>query len=124
MIAFSPLAQGLLTDRYLDGVPADSRAAQGKSLSDDMLTEDTLKHVRALNEIARSAARRVAQLALAWVLRDERVTSALIGASSVAQLEDNLAAVKNLKFSAEELAAIDADAVEAGINLWKSSSDG
>ncbi len=123
VIAFSPLAQGLLTDRYLNGVPEDSRAAQGKSLSDDMLTEETLRHVRALNEIAQQRGQSVAQLAIAWVLRDERVTSALIGASSVKQLEDNLAAVQNLSFSDEELAAIDADAVEAGINLWKTSSD-
>ncbi|WP_405070997.1 L-glyceraldehyde 3-phosphate reductase [Kribbella sp. NBC_01510] len=123
VIAFSPLAQGVLTDRYLDGVPADSRAAQGKSLNPDSLTEDTLKHVRALNEIAKERGQSVAQLALAWTLRDDRVTSALIGASSVAQLEDNLAAVRNLKFSADELEAIDADAVEAGINLWKKSSD-
>ena len=94
VIAFSPLAQGVLTDRYLDGVPADSRAAQGKSLNPDSLTEDTLKHVRALNEIAKQRGQSVAQLALAWTLRDDRVTSALIGASSVAQLEDNLAAVK------------------------------
>ena len=123
VIAFSPLAQGVLTDRYLDGVPADSRAAQGKSLNPESLTEDTLKHVRALNEIAKERGQSVAQLALAWTLRDDRVTSALIGASSVAQLEDNLAAVRNLKFSADELEAIDADAVEAGINLWKTSSD-
>ncbi|WUV29213.1 L-glyceraldehyde 3-phosphate reductase [Kribbella sp. NBC_01484] len=123
VIAFSPLAQGVLTNRYLDGVPADSRAAQGKSLNPDSLTEDTLKHVRALNEIAKERGQSVAQLALAWTLRDDRVTSALIGASSVAQLEDNLAAVRNLKFSADELEAIDADAVEAGINLWKKSSD-
>jgi L-glyceraldehyde 3-phosphate reductase len=123
VIAFSPLAQGLLTDRYLDGVPQDSRAAQGKSLSSDMLSEETIKHVRALNDIARQRGQSVAQLALAWVLRDQRVTSALIGASSVRQLEDNLAAVKNLTFSEEELKAIDADAVEAGINIWKSSSE-
>jgi L-glyceraldehyde 3-phosphate reductase len=123
VIAFSPLAQGMLTDRYLDGVPADSRAAQGKSLSTDMLTEQNLRHVRALSEIAKQRGQSVAQLALAWTLRDERVTSALIGASSVEQLEQNLAAQRNLDFSADELAAIDADAVEAGINLWKRSSD-
>ncbi|MGZ0148889.1 L-glyceraldehyde 3-phosphate reductase [Kribbella sp. WER1] len=123
VIAFSPLAQGVLTNRYLDGIPADSRAAQGKSLNPDSLTEDTLKHVRALAEIAKERGQSVAQLALAWTLRDDRVTSALIGASSVAQLEDNLATVRNLGFSAEELEAIDADAVEAGINLWKKSSD-
>ena len=122
VIAFSPLAQGLLTDRYLDGVPEGSRAAQGKSLSQDMLTEDTLKHVRALAEIATQRGQSVAQLALAWTLRDDRVTSALIGASSVEQLENNLDAVHNLSFTDEELAAIDADAVEAGINLWKTSS--
>ena len=123
VIAFSPLAQGVLTDRYLGGIPSDSRAAQGKSLNPDSLSEDTLKHVRALSEIAQQRGQSVAQLALAWTLRDDRVTSALIGASSVAQLEDNLAAVRNLKFSPEELEAIDADAVEAGINLWKKSSD-
>jgi L-glyceraldehyde 3-phosphate reductase len=88
-----------------------------------MLTEETLKHVRALNEIARQRGQSIAQLALAWVLRDERVTSALIGASSVKQLEDNLATVRNLIFTDDELAAIDADAVEAGINIWKASSD-
>ncbi len=123
VIAFSPLAQGLLTNRYLDGVPEGSRAAQGKSLSEDMLTEDTLGHVRALAEIAEQRGQSVAQLALAWTLRDDRVTSALIGASSVEQLEDNLAAVHNLTFTDEEIAAIDADAVEAGINLWKTSSN-
>ena len=123
VIAFSPLAQGVLTNRYLDGIPSDSRAAQGKSLNPDSLTEDTLRHVRALAEIAKERGQSVAQLALAWTLRDDRVTSALIGASSVAQLEDNLATVRNLKFSPEELEAIDADAVEAGINLWKTSSD-
>jgi L-glyceraldehyde 3-phosphate reductase len=123
VIAFSPLAQGVLTDRYLNGVPAGSRAAQGKSLSSEMLTEDTLRHVRALNEIAKQRGQSVAQLALAWTLRDERVTSALIGASSVEQLEDNLAAVRNLGFTREELDAIDADAVEAGVNIWSQSSE-
>ncbi|MEV8378557.1 L-glyceraldehyde 3-phosphate reductase [Kribbella sp. NPDC056861] len=124
VIAFSPLAQGLLTDRYLGGVPEGSRASKkGASLGSDQLTEETLGHVRALNEIAKQRGQSVAQLALAWTLRDDRVTSALIGASSVAQLEDNLAAVKNLKFTQDELDAIDADAVEAGINLWKKSSD-
>jgi L-glyceraldehyde 3-phosphate reductase len=123
VIAFSPLAQGLLTNRYLNGVPEGSRATRGSSLSTDMLTDETLKHVRALSDIAKERGQSVAQLALAWTLRDDRVTSALIGASSVAQLEDNLASVKNLSFSKEELAAIDADAVEAGINIWKTSSD-
>jgi L-glyceraldehyde 3-phosphate reductase len=123
VIAFSPLAQGLLTDRYLDGIPEGSRASKGTSLGTDQLTEETLGHVRALNEIAKQRGQSVAQLALAWTLRDDRVTSALIGASSVAQLENNLASVQNLKFTQEELDAIDTDAVEAGINLWKKSSD-
>ena len=123
VIAFSPLAQGVLTDRYLNGVPADSRAARGSSLDPESLTEDILRHVRALSEIAKQRGQTVAQLALAWTLRDQRVTSALIGASSVAQLEDNLASVRNLEFSPEELEAIDSDAVEAGVNLWRKSSD-
>jgi L-glyceraldehyde 3-phosphate reductase len=121
-IAFSPLAQGMLTDRYLDGIPSDSRAARGTSLSPDLLTEDTLHHVRALNEIATKRGQSLAQMAIVWVLRGERVTSALIGASSVRQLEANVAAVDNLEFSNDELAAIDQDAVEAGINLWARSS--
>ncbi|MEV5569899.1 L-glyceraldehyde 3-phosphate reductase [Spirillospora sp. NPDC052269] len=121
-IAFSPLAQGMLTDKYLDGVPEGSRASQGKSLSPDLLTPESLRHIRALNEIARSRGQSLAQMALAWTLRDRRVTSALIGASSVAQLENSLASLGNLSFSAEELAAIDRDAVEAGINIWASSS--
>src|SRR5882757_7156784 len=118
VIAFSPLAQGLLTDRYLDGIPEGSRASKGTSLGTDQLTEETLGHVRALNEIAKQRGQSVAPLALAWTLRDDRVTSALIGASSVAQLEDNLASVKNLSFSKEELAAIDADAVQPGTDIW------
>jgi len=117
-IAFSPLAQGMLTDKYLDGVPEGSRAAQGKSLSTGLLTEQNLAHIRALNELAKTRGQTLAQLALAWALRDERVTSALIGASSVRQLEDSLGAVANLAFTAEELAAIDAHATEGGINLW------
>jgi len=121
-IAFSPLAQGMLTDRYLDGIPADSRAAQGKSLATDLLTEENLAHVRTLNEIARDRGQSLAQLALAWALRDERVTSVLVGASSVAQLEDNVAAVDNLGFTDDELSAIDKHAVNAGINLWAESS--
>ena len=95
-IAFSPLAQGMLTDRYLDGIPEDSRAAQGKSLDPSLLTDEALAHVRRLNEIAQARGQSLAQLALAWVLRDERVTSVLIGASSVAQLDDNLAVLDNL----------------------------
>ncbi|GAA2433289.1 L-glyceraldehyde 3-phosphate reductase [Actinomadura vinacea] len=121
-IAFSPLAQGMLTDRYLTGIPEGSRASQGKSLSPDLLTDETLRHVRALNEIAQARGQSLAQLALAWALRDARVTSVLIGASSVAQLEDSLASVQRLDFKDEELAAIDRDAVEAGINIWAASS--
>ncbi len=122
-IAFSPLAQGLLTSRYLTGVPAGSRASRDGSLSRDQLSDANLAHVRALNEIARSRGQSLAQLALSWVLRDERVTSALIGASSVAQLEENLAAAARSEFSAEELGAIDKQAVESGINIWAASSE-
>ena len=122
-IAFSPLAQGMLTDRYLKGIPAGSRAAQGKSLSPDLITEDSLKHIKALNRMAGQRGQSLAQMALAWALRDERMTSLVIGASSVAQLEDNVAALGNLDFSAAELKSIDRHAVEAGINLWQSSSD-
>ena len=123
-IAFSPLAQGMLTDRYLAGIPADSRAAQGKSLATDLLTDQALTHVRHLNDIARKRGQSLAQLALAWALRDERVTSVLIGASSVSQLEDNVAAVQQLDFADDELTAIDKHAVDAGINLWAASSAG
>ena len=122
-IAFSPLAQGMLTDRYLDGIPEDSRAAQGKSLDPSLLSDEALAHVRRLNEIAQARGQSLAQLALAWVLRDERVTSVLIGASSVAQLDDNLAVLDNLELSAEELDAIDKDAVDSEINLWAQSSE-
>ncbi|RSM50606.1 aldo/keto reductase [Amycolatopsis balhimycina DSM 5908] len=122
-IAFSPLAQGLLTDKYLKGVPADSRAAQGKSLDPDTLDENRLGRVRALDEIAGRRGQSLAQLALAWALRDHRVTSVLIGASSVKQLEDNVGALGNLEFSSEELTEIDGHATDAGINLWKRSSD-
>jgi L-glyceraldehyde 3-phosphate reductase len=121
-IAFSPLAQGLLTDRYLDGVPADSRAAQGKSLNQTMLSDENLAHVRALNDIAKARGQSLAQLALAWALRDERVTTVLIGASSVRQLDDNLAALDHLDFAADELGAIDEHAVNVGINLWEPPS--
>jgi len=121
-IAFSPLAQGMLTDKYLDGVPAGSRAAQGKSLDPELLTEESLRHVRALNEMAAARGQSLAQLALAWALRDERVTSVLIGASSVSQLEDNVAALDHLEFSAQELTDIDGHARDAGINLWAASS--
>jgi L-glyceraldehyde 3-phosphate reductase len=122
-IAFTALAQGLLTDRYLKGVPADSRAAQGKSLSTDQISEDNLARVRALNEIAAGRGQTLAQLALAWVLRDPRITSTLIGASSVAQLEDNVAAVQNLDFTEDELAAIDEHAVDSGVDLWADARD-
>ena len=117
-IAYTALAQGLLTDRYLGGVPADSRAAQGKSLDRSTITEEKLTRIRALNEIARERGQTLAQMALAWVLRDERMTSTLIGASSVEQLEDNVAAVKRLDFSTGELAEIDQSAVESGVDLW------
>jgi L-glyceraldehyde 3-phosphate reductase len=121
-IAFSPLAQGLLTTKYLGGIPEGSRASRNGSLSTDQLSEKTLKHVRALNEIAAARGQSLAQMAVSWVLRDQRVTSALIGASSVQQLEENLAAADKTTFTAEEIAAIDADAVEAGINIWATSS--
>ena len=122
-IAFSPLAQGMLTDRYLDGIPEDSRAAQGKSLDPSLLTDEALGHIRRLDELARGRGQSLAQLALAWVLRDERVTSVLIGASSVEQLDDNLAAVDNLALSSDEVEAIDRDAVDSGINIWSRSSE-
>ncbi|URN10565.1 L-glyceraldehyde 3-phosphate reductase [Actinomadura madurae] len=123
-IAFSPLAQGMLSDRYLDGIPEGSRASKGTSFSSSLLTEENLRHVRTLNEIAKGRGQSLAQMALSWSLRDGRVTSALIGASSVAQLEENLAALDRLDFTADELAAIDRDAVEAGINIWAASSAG
>ena len=121
-IAFSPLAQGMLTSRYLNGVPADSRMARNDSLSADMRSEQNPTHIRALNEIAERRGQSLAQLALSWALRDERVTSLVIGASSVTQLDDNLGALDDLAFSADELAAIDAHAVEGGIDLWRGSS--
>ncbi|MGH3490209.1 MAG: L-glyceraldehyde 3-phosphate reductase [Actinopolymorphaceae bacterium] len=121
-IAFSPLAQGMLTDKYLGGIPEGSRASQGKSLSPDQLSEKNLAHVRALNEIAKRRGQSLAQMALAWALRHRQMTSVLIGASSVAQLENNVAALDELDFTADELAEIDGHAVEAGINLWKRSS--
>jgi L-glyceraldehyde 3-phosphate reductase len=123
-IVFSPLAQGLLTDRYLKGVPEGSRASRPGSLSQKMLNEETLEKVRGLNELARRRGQTLAQTALAWTLRDPRVTSALIGASSVAQLEQNVQALKNLQFSTEELSEIDRYATESGINIWASSSAG
>src|SRR5215475_8853426 len=121
-IAFSPLAQGLLTTKYLSGIPEDSRASRNGSLSRDQITEQTLAHIRSLNEIAAARGQSLVQMAISWVLRDQRVTSALIGARSVAQLEENLAAADKTAFTSEEIAAIDKDAVEAGINIWADSS--
>ncbi|ADB76443.1 L-glyceraldehyde 3-phosphate reductase [Geodermatophilus obscurus] len=118
-IAFSPLAQGMLTSKYLDGVPEGSRASQGKSLSADLLTEEALGHVRALNDIAGKRGQSLAQMALAWALRDPRVTSVLAGASSVGQLEQNVGALERLDFSDDELAAIEQHAVDSGIDLWE-----
>jgi len=121
-IAFSPLAQGMLTDRYLKGIPADSRAAQDKSLDQGMITEDKLDRIRGLNRIAEGRGQSLAQMAIAWILREQgrgsSVTSALVGASSVRQLEDTLSAINNLGFTADEVNAIDEFAVESDINLW------
>jgi L-glyceraldehyde 3-phosphate reductase len=123
-IVFSPLAQGMLTDRYLDGVPEGSRASRsGYSLSRSLLTEDALAKIRALNEIASGRGQTLAQMALAWTLRDERVTSALVGVSSVEQLEQNLGALDRLDFADDELAEIDRHATESGINIWAASSE-
>ena len=122
-IAFSPLAQGLLTGKYLNGVPEGSRVTQNGSLSRDQLTEQTLNHIRALAGVAERRGQSLAQLAISWVLRDSRVTSALIGASSVRQLEENLAAAQNTAFSDEDRAEIDRNAVDSGNNIWAASSD-
>jgi L-glyceraldehyde 3-phosphate reductase len=122
-IVFSPLAQGLLTNRYLEGVPSDSRAVGGDSFDHGMLSEDNLARVRALNDIASQRGQSLAQMAIAWVLRDPRVTSALIGASRWSQIEDALGALDNLEFGPDELAAIDRHAVEGGVNIWAASSD-
>ncbi|MDQ1609031.1 MAG: L-glyceraldehyde 3-phosphate reductase [Microbacteriaceae bacterium] len=121
-IPFSPLAQGLLTDRYLGGVPQGSRAAKAGSMSQNMINDEMLGHIRALTDIAAGRGQSLAQLALAWALRRSEVTSALVGASSVKQLETNLAALNNLTFTADELAAIDEHAVEQGIDLWRDQS--
>ena len=121
-IVFSPLAQGMLSGRYLEGIPEGSRANRGGSLSQAMLTEETLVKIRGLNQVAVRRGQSLAQMALAWVLRDPRVTSAVIGVSSVAQLEENLAALGGLEFAPEELEAIDRLATESGINLWAASS--
>ncbi len=122
-IVFSPLAQGMLSDRYLSGVPEGSRARQHGSLRPEMLSDETLAKIRVLNELAQRRGQSLAQMAVAWVLRDPRVTSALIGVSSEAQLEANLAALERLDFSAEELAEIDRLATESGINIWAASSE-
>ena len=121
-IVFSPLAQGMLSDKYLDGIPEGSRATQHGSLSPDLITDEALERIRALNEIASARGQSLAQMALAWTLRDPRVTSALAGASSLAQLEENVRALEGLDFSDDELAEIDRHATESGINIWASSS--
>jgi len=122
-IAFSPLAQGLLTDRYLHGIPSDSRAATGGALSADSITDERLARVRALNDIAARRGQTLAELALVWALRDPRMTSLVIGASSVKQLDDNIASLHNMTLTTDELTEIDQHATDEGINLWKQSSD-
>jgi L-glyceraldehyde 3-phosphate reductase len=122
-ICFSPLAQGVLTDRYLDGIPEGSRASRQGSMSPAQLTDETMSKVRGLNEIARQRGQTLAQLALAWTLRDPRMTSTLVGASSVEQLEQNLGALQKLDFTAAELAEIDRHATDSGINIWSASSE-
>ena len=121
-IVFSPLAQGMLSDKYLDGIPEGSRASRSATLSPDLLTPEVLEKIRSLNEIARLRGQTLAQMAVAWVLRDPRVTSALVGASSVEQLEANVAALDHVEFSPEELDEIDRYATDSGINLWAASS--
>lgn len=121
VIGFSALAQGMLTDKYLNGVPSDSRAATKGSFRDDFLTEENLQHIRALNDIASARGQSLAQMALAWALRDERVTSLVIGASRAEQLKSNLAALEKRSFSQEELDAIDEHAVDGGIDIWGSA---
>ena len=122
-IVFSPLAQGMLTDRYVQGIPEGSRASRPTSLSPDLITEEALAKIRALGDIASRRGQTLAQLALAWTLRDARVTSTLVGASSVAQLESNVAALDRLELSDDELAEIDRYATESDINIWSSSSE-
>ena len=121
-IVFSPLAQGMLTDKYLDGIPEGSRASRDGSLSPSLIDEQALAKIKALNEIAASRGQTLAQLALAWTLRDSRVTSTLVGASSVEQLEANVATLEKLDLTEDELAEIDRYATEADINLWAASS--
>ena len=122
-IVFSPLAQGMLTDRYLDGIPEDSRVRRGEHLTEGMLTAENLERVRGLNEVAGRRGQTLAQLAISWVLRDPRINSALLGASSVAQLEQNIAALGAPALSGEELAEIDRHAGDGGINIWRASSE-
>jgi L-glyceraldehyde 3-phosphate reductase len=122
VISFTALAQGLLTDKYLNGIPDDSRMRRGIAIEQEWLSDDLLARVRALNEIARGRGQTLAQMALAWVLRDPRVTSTLVGASSVAQLEQNVDALTNLTFDETELQEIDRYAVESGIDLWRGSA--
>jgi L-glyceraldehyde 3-phosphate reductase len=122
-ITFSPLAQGLLTDRYLDGVPTGSRAAEDKSLFPSMLSDENLDRIRGLAAIAAGRGQSLAQMAVAWTLRDPRVTTTLLGASSAAQLQETAGAVRNLTFSEAELDAIDEFAVDSDINLWAAQSE-
>jgi L-glyceraldehyde 3-phosphate reductase len=121
-IVFSPLAQGMLTDKYLNGIPPDSRAAENSSLSPDLLSDEAMERIRGLNEVAQGRGQSLAQLALAWTLRDERVTSTLIGASSVRQLEDNVGTLDNLHLADDELGEIERYAVDSAINIWAASS--
>jgi L-glyceraldehyde 3-phosphate reductase len=121
-IAFSPLAQGMLTDRYLDGIPEGSRASRGATLSPDLITDETMAKIRALNELAAGRGQTLAQMALAWALRDPRMTATVLGASSVEQLEANVGALEKLDFTEDELAEIDKYATESGINLWARST--
>jgi L-glyceraldehyde 3-phosphate reductase len=123
-IAFSPLAQGMLSDKYLKGVPKDSRAASEGSFKKSLLSEENLQRVRALNEIAKHRGQTLAQMAVAWVLRDQRVTSALIGARHVEQLDNSLDAVKKLDFTRDELNEIDKYAQEGRLDLWKNAREG
>jgi L-glyceraldehyde 3-phosphate reductase len=122
-IAFSPLAQGLLTSKYLDGIPDDSRVRRSDSFDPGLVSEENIQRARALNEIASGRGQTLAQMAIAWTLRDPRVTSSLIGASSVRQLDDSLGALDNLDFDDSELAEIDTHAVDGSLNIWSTSSD-
>jgi L-glyceraldehyde 3-phosphate reductase len=122
-IAFTPLAQGMLTSKYLNGIPPQSRAAAGKSLAPEMINPDTIARLKALNELAQRRGQSLAQMAIAWVLRDRRMTSALIGASRVEQIDDCVAALTNLDFTPEELAEIDRHAQDSNVNLWSRSSN-